>query len=216
MEALDFASSLFGAENKTPEKPLISVAFALRKDGGKWWPAGTTTQLAQIRAQYEKILTDAAKKLDVRLDIVPEPLKDDAVYLEYVKKTSPDGQILMALDLKEWGPVFKIAEQRGNIPTIVYANVSNFTKVLDTVPKGPGIYLGSTHDVNWLEHAMRLLNTVWRSKRMRVIDCPGEGYAEAFDKVTESDELRAVADFYMKTAKGIVEPARMHKRRGHT
>ena len=214
LDALDYASSLFGAEEKprvTPsDKPLISVAFALRSEGGKWWPAATTAQLAEIRAQYEKILTDAAKKLDMRLDIMPEALKDDAAYLERIEKTSPDGQILMALDLRQWEPVFKIAEQRGKLPTIVYANVSNFTRVLDTVPKGPGIYLGSTHDVNWLEHAMRMLNTVWRAKRMRVVNCPGEGYAEAFDKVTESDELRAVADFYMKTATRIVEPARMH------
>ncbi|MFH1918880.1 MAG: hypothetical protein ABIP48_03190, partial [Planctomycetota bacterium] len=96
LDVFEFASSLLGAEPKPREKPLISVAFALRKEGGKWWPAGTTAQLEQIRAQYEKILTDAAKKLNVRLDIGPEPLKNEAGYLEYVKKASPDGQILMA------------------------------------------------------------------------------------------------------------------------
>ena len=178
----------------------------LRKEGGKWWPAGTTAQLEQIRAQYEKILTDAAKKLNIRLDIVAEPLKDEAGYLEHVKKTSPDGQILMALNLREWGPVLKVAESRGNIPTVIYANVSDFTRNLDAIPKGPGLYLGSTHDVNWLKYAMRMLNTVCGSKRMRVVDCPGEDYAEAFGKVSASDELCAVADFYTKCAEKIVEP----------
>ena len=205
-DVFEFASSLVGAEPKPREKPLICVAFALRKEGGKWWPAGTTAQLEQIRAQYEKILTDAAKKLNVRLDIIPEPLKDDAAYLEHVKQASPNGQILMALDLKEWGPVLRLAQHRGDIPTIIYANVSNFTRALDGVPRGPGVYLGSTHDVNWLKYAMRMLYTLWHSKRMRILDCPGEGYVEAFNKVTESDELRAVADLYMKTAKNIVEP----------
>jgi len=206
LDVFEFAASLLGAEPKPREKPLISVAFALRKEGGKWWPAGTTAQLEQIRAQYEKILTDAAKKLNVQLDIMPEALTDGASYLEHVKKASPDGQILMALDLKEWEPVLKVAQNRGNVPTVIYANVSNFTLVLDGVPKGPGIYLGSTHDVNWLKYAMRMLHTVWRSKRMRVVDCPGEAYAEAFKKVSEGDELRAVADFYTKRAEKIVEP----------
>ena len=86
LDVFEFASSLFGAEPKPREKPLICVAFALRKEGGKWWPAGTTAQLEQIRAQYETILTDAAKKLNVRLDILPEPLKNDAAYLEHDKQ----------------------------------------------------------------------------------------------------------------------------------
>jgi len=210
MDVFEFASSLLGAEPKPDEKPLVSVAFALRKGGGKWWPSGTAEQLKQIRSQYEKVLTDAAKQLDVRLDIVPESLTNDAAYLEHVKKTSPDGQILMALDLGQWGPVLKVAENRGDVPTIVYANVSNFTSRLDSVPKGPGVFLGSTHDVNWLKYALRMLNTVWRCKRMRIIDCPGNGYTDAFDKITESDELRAVADYYAKTAKKIVEPTRKH------
>jgi len=208
LDVFEFASSLLGAEPKPEEKPLVSVAFAIREGGGKWWPSGTAAQLKQIRAQYEKILTDAAKQLDIRLDIMAETLTDEAAYLERVKKTSPDGQILMALDLGQWGPLLKVAQNRGDIPTIVYANVSTFTSRLDSVPKEPGIYLGSTHDVNWLKSALRMLNTLWRSKRMRIVDCPGEGYQEAFQKVAESDELRAVADFYMKTAKTIVEPAR--------
>ncbi len=207
LDVFEFASSLFGAEPEPREKPLFCVAFALRKEGGKWWPAGTKEQLVQIRAQYEKVLTDAAKRLNVRLDIMPEMLTDESTYLEHVKSVSPDGQILMALDLREWGPILKVAENRGDIPTIVYANVSSFTRGLDGVPKGPGIYLGSTHDVNWLKYAVRMLNTAWRAKRLRIIDCPGEGYDEAFKQVTESDELRAVADFYMKAAKKIVEPA---------
>jgi hypothetical protein len=57
---------------------------------------------------------------------------------------------------------------------------------------------------------MRMLSTLWRVKRVRVLDCPGEGYAEAFAKVAASDELRAVADFYARTAKKIVEPTGAH------
>ena len=209
MEVLDFASSLFAGEPKPAEKPLVSVAFALRTRGGKWYPSGTAEMLRKIRAQYEAILFQAAKKLDVRLDVMPELLTDGSAYLGRVKKTSPDSQILMALDLARWAPVLKVLQNRRSIPTIVYANVStNRMGGLAQVPREPGIYLGSTHDVSWLKYAMTMLSTLWRAKRMRILRCPGRDYDEAFKKVTGSAELRAVADFYTRSAKKIVEPTK--------
>jgi hypothetical protein len=210
LEVLDFASSLFAGEPKSDEKPLVSVGFSLRESGSKWYPSGTPEMLRQIRVDYEAILAKAAKELDMRLDIVPGVL-DAAAYLERVKQTQPDGQIIMALDYGRWPPVLEVLKNRGKIPTIVYANVShNRLDFLGKVPVEPGMYLGSTHDVNWLNYAMRMLNTLWRVKRVRFLDCPCEGYAEAFAKAAASDEIRAVADFYARNAKKIVEPTAAH------
>ncbi|MHC4356420.1 MAG: twin-arginine translocation signal domain-containing protein, partial [Planctomycetota bacterium] len=90
LQVFDFASTLLASE--VPQRhtgPLVSVGFALREQGGRWWPAGTTKMLKDIRAQYEKILSDAADELGVRLDIMPELMKDGSAYVERIKKTSP-------------------------------------------------------------------------------------------------------------------------------
>jgi hypothetical protein len=78
LQVFDFASTLLAKE--VPQQrngPLVSVGFALREQGGRWWPAGTTEMLKDIRALYEKILSDAADELGVRLDIMPELMKDE-------------------------------------------------------------------------------------------------------------------------------------------
>ncbi len=207
LDVLDFASSLLGGEAAPAARPVISVAFALRtRGGGCTWPAATTAQLEEIRALYTKTLSAAAKKLEVTLDVQREPLRDASAYLGQIKKTRPDGLILMAIDLRGWHPVYKVVKERGDIPTIVYANVSGFTPTYTALPKVPKTFLGATPDVNWLAHALRMLRTVWRSKRLRILRCPTKGYAEAFKKVARSDELKAVADFYAKSARKVVEP----------
>lgn len=144
---------------------------------------------------------------------MPELMKDGSAYVERIKKTSPDGQILMALDLDRIAPVTTVLKNRGKIPTIVYGNISTHDiKWLRDVAKEPGVYLGFTSDINWLKYALRMHKTLWRinHKPMRILGCPGKDYDEAFKKVTESKELRTVAKFYMETAKKVVEPTQEH------
>jgi hypothetical protein len=205
LQVFDFASTLLASE--VPQRhtgPLVSVGFALREQGGRWWPAGTTKMLKDIRAQYEKILSDAADELGVRLDIMPELMKDGSAYVERIKKTSPDGQILMALDLGQWKPVFKALENRAEIPTIVYANLSFHRgpdrRDLERYAGESGIYFGATADVNWLKYAMRMHKTLWRVKH--------KGYDDAFKQVAESEEMRAIADFYVKASTEVIEPSK--------
>jgi len=215
LQVFDLASTLLA--NEVPQQrngPLVSVGFALREQGGRWYPAGTTEMLKDIRALYEKILSDAADELGVRLDIMPELMKDGSAYVERIKKTLPDGQILMALDFGQWKPVFKALENRGEIPTIVYANLSFHRgpdrRELERYAGESGIYFGATADVNWLKYAMRMHKTLWRVKHrpMRILTCPGDGYDDAFKQVAESEEMRAIADFYVKASTEVIEPSK--------
>ena len=209
LDVLDFASSLFAAEPKR-EGPLVSVGFALRPSGaGMTWPSGDAKMLQQIRKHYDKLLLDAANELGVRLDIMPEPLNEDGSnYLERIEKTSPDGQIIMALNLTWEARVSAVLKNRGTIPTVVYCNLSthNISWMKNTADL-PGVCLGATPDMAWLKYALRMHKTLWRQKRMKLLEnLPHEGYEKEFEKTADSDEMRAVFDFYTKNAEKIVEP----------
>lgn len=50
LQVFDFASMLLADEGPKPhDGPLVSVGFALRESGGKWWPSGTVEMLKDIR-----------------------------------------------------------------------------------------------------------------------------------------------------------------------
>ncbi len=75
--------------------------------------------------------------------------------------------------------------------------------------------------------ALRMLSTIWRTKHTRILFIAGgetkettvtglgtvfhwipkARFAEDF-KVAQSDEVRAIADFYTKSAQKIIEPTR--------
>ncbi len=210
MDLFDLASSLFTAETKPEKKPRVGVVFLRRtKGGGCTWPTGTTEQLQDMQAMFTKTMADAAGKLGVQLDVMPKPLENVDAYLNQLKAAPPDGLIVIAMGLNAaWrsGKAQKLVQNRGDIPTIVYANVTAFTPNYLTVARAPKTYLGATQDVGWLAFAVRLLYTVWRMKSMRVLACPTKNYYDEFKKVEDGKELRALADFYEKNAKKIVEP----------
>ena len=62
---------------------------------------------------------------------------------------------------------------RGNVPTVVYSNVSGFTSQLQCGRNTPGIYLGATQDAGWLAFALRMLSTIWRTKQTRILFVAG-------------------------------------------
>lgn len=231
MGLFDFTSSLFASEPKSSGKPVVSVVFIRpEKPFIVSWPGGNCDTNAQ-QALFTKTLTKAAEKLGVQLDVRAKPMvepKEVNAYLEQIKKSPPDGLIVVAMCLFRWGPVNQIVEKRGDIPTIIYSNVSGFTKHLQCGRNTPKTFMGATQDVGWLAFALRMLNTIWRMKKTRIlcvksnpgadINLDGVGttfhmidksrFQEEFKKVRASEEVRAMADFYAKNAKKIVEPTK--------
>jgi hypothetical protein len=66
--------------------------------------------------------------------------------------------------------------------------------------------LAHTDDVKWLTTAVRMHRALWDVNHLKLLDCPCPGYYEELKKVETSDEVKAIADFYRKTAT-LVEPA---------
>jgi len=226
----DFASSLFAEEPEPARRPVVRVVYVRpEKEPIVSWPGGNCDVPAQ-QALFTKTLQDAAKQLDVELEIRAEPLhkpEDVAGFLEQVKKTPPDGLIVCGMSLFLWQPVNEIVQKRGDIPTVVYSHVSGFTKDLQCGRSTPKTYLGATQDVEWLAFALRMLNTIWRMKNTRILMLTNAGqdatlkpwgtvlhpvdrrrFEEEYKKVEEGDEIRALAEFYGKNAEKVVEPTK--------
>ena len=235
---LDFASSLYAAQTKPSRKPRIQVVFARPKVEKYWmgWP-GAAYDIKARQRQYTKILTSAAKKFGVQLDVRSEPLDSDnavSAYLEQLKKAPPDGLVVTCMCLHyagsgSWPHVNNIARNRGKIPTIVFSPMgTSFTGHLQGTRNIDGVFTAATQDLNWLTFGMRMLKTIWEMKNTRIciiagnktedrkLDVigttlhyiPRKRFPEEFNKAKTTGEMRDIADYYTKQAKKIVEPNR--------
>jgi len=226
MGLFEFASSLFAGDAKPAGKPVVNVVFVRPpKPADVSWPGGNCDIPAQ-QALFTKTLRVAAEQLGVELQVQDEPVHEPdqtSAYIERLKKAPPDGLIVGAMELTGWGPVEQIVKDRGEIPTIIYSNLSGFTGHLQVGRNVPGVLMAATQSVEWLETAVRMLNAIWRLKHARILTTAGEEsthelgaksvpcevkWQEEIGKAQETDESRAIADFYAKNAKEIIEPTK--------
>jgi hypothetical protein len=231
---LDFASSLFAAQPGTLGQPLVRVVFVRPDVNGYWmgWP-GASYDIKARQRQYTEILTSAAEKFGVRLEINPQPLHDESAvnnYLERLKNQPPDGLAVVSMSLNQsWPHINKIAKDRGKVPTIVFSPMgTSFTGHLQGTRNIDGVYVAATQDLDWLNFGIRMFRTMWdmektricivrgdkpEDKKLNVIGTtlhyiPGKRFLVELKKVQDSDEVRAIAGYYTKKARKIVEPTK--------
>jgi hypothetical protein len=226
MGIFEFASTLFAADAAPAGRPVVNVVFVRPpKTRDVSWPGGNCDILAQ-QALFTKTLRQAAAKLDVDLRVQDEPLHQTGptgAYIERLRKEPPDGLIVGAMELFGWGPVQQIVKERGEVPTIIYSHLSGFTGNLQLGRNTPGVLMAATQSVEWLEMAVRMLNALWRLKHARILMTSGKeaahdlgtrivpcqvNWQQEIKKAQETDEARAIADYYAKNAKEIVEPTK--------
>jgi hypothetical protein len=232
----DFTSSLFAAEPKSTKKPLVRTVF-IRPNIDKYWMGwpGASYDIKARQKQYTRILTDAAKKLGVNLQITAEPLHTDnlvSAFLKEVKENPPDGLIVVSMCLhhsgfSSWSKTNNIAKNRGDIPTIVFSPMgTSFTGDLQATRNIPGVFVAATQDLDWLAFGMKMFNTIHEMKNTRLciiagnktydrkLDVigttlhyiPRNRFPEELKKAATTDEMRELANFYTKESEKIVEP----------
>jgi len=232
MGLFDFASSLFAQDFKTSGKPRV-VAVFLRPPGVEkyWlgWPGGTYDIKAR-QADYTKTMNDAAKKHGVQMEVIAEPFGDEAAVaglLDNLKKSPPDGLIVCMQDMQRWAQANYLAEHKGDIPLIIFSPMgTSFTGHLQPTRAATKCFVGATQDFGWLAEAVHMMRVTWDMKKSRLcivtgdkthdrpLDVigttlhyiPHERWPETFHKAEATDEVRAIADYYAKEAKKIVEP----------
>ena len=206
LDVLGFASSLVAAQSTGAGKPRVAVVhFRKEKGGGCVWPPSTTKELAQTQQLENRILSDAAARHGVTLNVLTDRVTDLSATLHQVAQAKPNGLILLAMDF-DIRPMIEFCQKRGDIPTIVYGNIVHMGRSFEPLRKLPKTLLAHTDDVKWLDTAVRMQRALWDVNHLKLLDCPCPGYYEELKKVEAGDEVKAIADFYRKRATWI-EPA---------
>ncbi|MCX5685017.1 MAG: hypothetical protein NT049_15235 [Planctomycetota bacterium] len=212
--------------------PKVRAVFIRPKAEKYWmgWP-GASYDLAAHQNLYIDTLQNAADDLGVDLAFA-EPLYDAAgvtAFLDKLKADPPQGILVTLMDIHRWPDVDRIVAERGTVPMVVFAPMGvTFTGHLQKASRAPGVFVGSTQDVDWLSAGLRMHRTIWDMKHSRIAIAAGtktedkvleptgttlhyvprERFVEELAKVQECAEARAVADYYTRVAKKIVEPSR--------
>jgi len=230
----DFASSLFAAEPTSGKKPVVQAVFVRPNVDGYWmgWP-GAAYDIKARQADYTKTLKNAAEKFGIQLEVRPEPLDTDTAvnsFIEQVKKQPLDGLVLVSMSLNQsWPHIDNISKNRGKVPTIVFSPMgTSFTGHLQGTRNIDGVYVAATQDVDWLTFGLKMFKTASEMKNTRLCVLAGDKIEdkkldvigttlhyiprnrlpEELKKVEETDQVRAIADYYTKNAKKIVEPTK--------
>jgi hypothetical protein len=229
----DFAASLFAAETTSGKKPVVKAVFIRPNVDGYWmgWP-GAAYDIKARQADYTKTLKEAAEKFAIQLEVRQEPLDNDAAvnsFIEQVNKQPPDGIVLVIMSFDRWSHIDNISKNRGKVPTIVFSPMgTSFTGHLQGTRNIDGVYVAATQDVDWLTFGMKMFKTMSEMNNTRLCVLAGDKvedkplevigttlhyiprnrFPEEFKKVEETDQVRAIADYYTKNAKKIVEPTK--------
>ena len=232
---LDFAASVMAGQAPMPSKPLIRAALVRPKDQKGYWMTftGPGYDAPARMAEFTRIMSDAAKQLDVRLEIHADPVCDKAAadqFLAQCEKSPPDGILLVlmcGLYWPGWEIMNHLVEKRGQVPTLMFAPVgTTFTGQHAKTRNAPRTFQAATQDANWLADGVRMLATIGKMRRARVCvlagtkseetQVPGLGvtlcrlplghWMDEFRKAATTDEVRAIADFYTKEPKKVIEP----------
>jgi len=169
-------------------KARVQVAF-VRPDVDRYplnWP-GTSYDIKARQGDYTKVLSEAAKELQVQLDIQAKPIadqKDMEAYIEEVNNKKPDGIILVSQclsvprKLNYWALFQQYFKKQGEIPTVVFGPMgTSFLHDLQNTlkeTKGKKAFIASTQDMEWLRSGLRMLNTIWQMKQSRICVIQGE------------------------------------------
>lgn len=219
-------------------RPRLRAVF-VRQDVDRYWMGwpGTAYDIKSRQADYTRIMTAAAKKLGVDLQITSEPIPDVPkmeAFLTECAQNPADGVIIVSMCLNTSWPVINhfITKRPAHLPTVVFSPMGtsflNHVQTAKAAAKGTRTFIASTPDIEWLGFGVQMLSTLWRMKTTRICVVQGQKprdivlesvgttlhyihftrFSDEYKKVEESPEVRAMASYYTRHAKKIVEPTK--------
>jgi hypothetical protein len=210
--------------------PLVRLVF-LRPRGKYWlgWP-GTAYDVEGHQKEFTARAVEAGKSVGV--DVVPnlEPLYDDAAvagFIERCKANPPDAVIVALLHMGTWGQAQNVANTIQ--PCIVFTPIgTSFTGHTVGTSRQKGVNVVSSLDAADLRFPLKMVRTAFDLRQQRILRVTGDErsdsvldtlgiavrhiprrmFHELFDRMPETDEVRALADEVAAGALEIREPNR--------
>ncbi|MBM4041692.1 MAG: hypothetical protein FJ290_24600 [Planctomycetes bacterium] len=205
--------------------PTVRACFVRRKgDYGMRWPGAVYDGAAALK-KYTEELGAAAKELNLKLDLRPEPLYSQAegdAWVAEAAEAKPDGLLVVVLDRQEhaWPTASKAIDSK--LPTVVFSPIgTSFTTNTAGPSRKPGCFIASTDDFAQVKWGLKMLHAGAKMKATRALVIaggaeregemeqlgiklryvPAKTFLDEYEKTPETDEIRALADDYMKRAR---------------
>jgi len=212
--------------------PTLQVAFVRRKeDYGIYWP-GAIYDGAKALADYRAKIESTARQLGMSATIRPEPIYSEAeadAWLNQAHSAKTDGLLVVLLDRQQhaW-PTAQKAVNTG-IPTVVFAPIGTaFTINTAGLAKRTGCLICSTDDFSQVAWGMKMIRAGAKLRETRFIVIAGDKredkalkhigtklrfvptreFVEQYNRTAETDEVKAIADDFLRRATKLSGPTR--------
>lgn len=212
-------------------RPSVRITMAILQMPRPYWLGwpGTTYDLDRFQALYRKQAQESADKLGITVDMVAEPVQDEAGYaalVKQVKDQKPDAVQVVIQHMNCWGWADRLSRDAG-VPLLIFSPIgTSFTGHVISISRRPGVYLSSTLEWAGVEAGFRMV----RAKRLfeesrilwihgnqrgetvldrlgtKVRQIPREVFNKYFATVPATPEVKDVAADGRRHAKKIVEP----------
>ncbi len=212
--------------------PKLKAAFVRRKEEyGILWPGQIYDGQAAFE-NYSRRLRAAAEKLGLELELRPEPIyspEEADGWIAGAQSAKPDGLVLVLLDRQQhaWPTAAKAADS--GLPTVIFSPIgTSFTTNTIELAHREGVFIASTDEFSQVESGMKMLKAGAKLREMRFIVIQGDrrkeerlehfgtrlrwlpanSFLEEYQRTPENDEIRAIADSYIRHSTKIFEPSR--------
>lgn len=209
---------------------LYPPTATLKEAGYYSWPGSTFDAEGRQRAYTDEI-RKIEQKLGTRIVIDEKPLDSEADvsrFIEDAKSSNADGLLLIPFKKGHWPHVTRIVDTAG-LPSVIVATLGVLlVDHINELHEKPGVYLISSLDnFDAVEYGMKMIRTACRMKNGRILNIDGsetketnvpcigtqirtiphERFYEAYRRTEPTDQVRKLAQAYLKGAQEMVEPA---------
>ena len=232
------AIALAAEEQPTPVRKkaiLVRGGFAyppsetLRQEGYWSWPGSTFNAESHQREYTAKIQT-LAEKLGMQIQMEETPFDQEAGvarFISEVKKSRPDGLLLIPFKKGHWPHIVKIIDET-KIPTVVLATLGVLlVDHINQLRRRTGAYLiNAMDDFQAVENGLKMIRGGQRMKNglllniaggdtkevtvpvlgTRVRTVPLETFYEEYKRTGDTPEVKKLAQSYWQNAQERVEP----------
>jgi hypothetical protein len=202
----------------------------LDKEGYYSWP-GSTFDAEGRQKQYMSQIKKIEKDIGMRIIMEDKPLDEGlsvTKFINKIKQSKPDGLLLILFKKRHWDRVVRIIEET-QIPSVILATLGVLlaSHVIGMYRK-PGVYLISSQDnLDAVADGMKMIKTARLMRESLIVNITGsevkketipfigtkvrtiphQRFCDKFKKTGVTNEVKILADTYLKNAKEMIEPS---------